>query len=268
MTSATTTTPTHNAGDFPEEMDSEPQPRSLVKKFSCGDLRRLSLRSLSFGSSRGSAKNDSIVAAAAAAAASYNEGVSGAHLKRSSFSSDISDPYAPSSRYDLKTLRKILAESDGESESGSVVSNEAAAAAAAVVDEGRIITSKEQTNHGLPIICRQVLVIIASIGIIVGASFGIREVIITNNKNLNPTSKQHSISAASFQVQQRLLEIAEEVVLACSEQRLYENMSHCQNLCHGKLCCVAKDEEYSCEDDESKNCAVYAGCEALIEGFA
>ena len=53
--------------------------------------------------------------------------------------------------------------------------------------------------------------------------------------------------------------------MACSERSLNEDMSACQKLCHGNLCCF-DEGEYSCKDDESKDCAVFAGCEALIEG--
>ena len=42
-------------------------------------------------------------------------------------------------------------------------------------------------------------------------------------------------------------------------------MSTCQTLCHHHICCVEQDDEYSCKDDVEKDCAVYAGCVALID---
>ena len=62
---------------------------------------------------------------------------------------------------------------------------------------------------------------------------------------------------------QSLLESAEQVVTACSEVNLSIDMTECQQLCHGKLCCFDTGE-FSCLEDETKNCAAYVGCEALI----
>ena len=67
-------------------------------------------------------------------------------------------------------------------------------------------------------------------------------------------------------MQQQMLEMAERVIIACSENRLDEDLAECQNLCHSKMCCF-ESGDYSCESDESKECAVYAGCEALVEGI-
>ena len=62
-----------------------------------------------------------------------------------------------------------------------------------------------------------------------------------------------------------MLETAERVVMACSESKLNENLSDCQNLCTSHLCCF-ETGDYGCQDDASKDCAVYAACEALVEG--
>ena len=63
-----------------------------------------------------------------------------------------------------------------------------------------------------------------------------------------------------------LLEIAERVITACSEDKLNEDMKECQSLCHSRMCCFEESgSDYSCQLDTSKNCAVYAGCEALVE---
>lgn len=63
--------------------------------------------------------------------------------------------------------------------------------------------------------------------------------------------------------EQELLEMAEHVVLACSEETLDADMSECQELCHSRMCCF-ETGIYSCEEEEGRDCAVYAGCEALV----
>ena len=108
---------------------------------------------------------------------------------------------------------------------------------------------------------RQALVIMASVGIIIGASACIGALVMIGQ----PTDQNYSQSM-SQEVEQERLEIAQRIVLACSEQGLSEDMSACQKLCHSKLCCFENDE-YSCKDDESKECAVYAGCDALVDGI-
>ncbi len=63
---------------------------------------------------------------------------------------------------------------------------------------------------------------------------------------------------------QEMLELAEQITTACGKSSLIDGSSSCQELCHNHMCCVEEDNEYSCRNDESKDCAVYAGCEALI----
>lgn len=65
--------------------------------------------------------------------------------------------------------------------------------------------------------------------------------------------------------QQRLLELAERIVTACSETSLNLNDAECQNLCKPGICCFGSGEGVqSCENDIEKNCAVYGGCDALF----
>ena len=108
---------------------------------------------------------------------------------------------------------------------------------------------------------RQALVIMASVGIIIGASACIGALVM-----IGQHTDQNYSQSMSQEVEQERLEIAQRIVLACSEQGLSEDMSACQKLCHSKLCCFENDE-YSCKDDESKECAVYAGCDALVDGI-
>ena len=42
-------------------------------------------------------------------------------------------------------------------------------------------------------------------------------------------------------------------------------MAMCQDLCHNHMCCVEQEEEYSCKNDVTRDCALYAGCVALID---
>jgi hypothetical protein len=63
--------------------------------------------------------------------------------------------------------------------------------------------------------------------------------------------------------QQDMLELAEQITIACGGD---SGMSNCQNLCHDHMCCVEQEEEeYSCKNDVTRDCAVYAGCVALID---
>jgi len=60
---------------------------------------------------------------------------------------------------------------------------------------------------------------------------------------------------------QRLLEMAERVVLACDGGGGAPG-EECADLCRGRLCCVA---EGGCADGGGNDCAVYAGCKVLLE---
>ena len=68
--------------------------------------------------------------------------------------------------------------------------------------------------------------------------------------------------------QQDLLELAEQITAACqgsSKLRSSSSRFACQSQCNNHLCCFEEDEEYSCKDDGTKDCGVYAGCVALID---
>jgi len=112
---------------------------------------------------------------------------------------------------------------------------------------------------GRSLIFRQTVIIFAIIGIIVAASVAIGYAVIGGDPG-NMPSVDDGIP------DQLLLETAERVVTACSENILDVDRSVCQELCYSKLCCF-QSGDYSCEEDISKDCAVYAGCEALVEGI-
>ena len=115
-------------------------------------------------------------------------------------------------------------------------------------------------------IIRKTAVIISLVGIIIGASAAIGYTVINSATTVSLLSAASGSGGGSESSrQQRLLEIAERVTTACDENKLNEDMSECQNLCNGRLCCFEKDE-YGCQADAGKDCPVYAGCEALVEG--
>ena len=109
---------------------------------------------------------------------------------------------------------------------------------------------------------RQVVVIISLVGIILGSAVAIGYAVIGSGNNV-----QSSYLSTSNKGAQEELELAERVISACGETNLINDKSECQTLCHGSMCCFENDDEYGCQDDLSKDCAVYAGCEALIEGI-
>ena len=62
--------------------------------------------------------------------------------------------------------------------------------------------------------------------------------------------------------------MAERVITACDVDKLHVDRSECQSLCHDTMCCFDESEDGGgCQDDVSKDCAVYAGCEALVMGI-
>lgn len=175
----------------------------------------------------------------------------------------------PSSRYDPKAMSRIVDINDLVDEDESDDD-----------DDDKIVSSSMPTitgaqskkkKVGSALLYRQVLMIVALVGIIAAASVAIGYAVIRSD---SPDQWMPSMRGgdASLQVendnpqeQQQLLEIAERVITACAESRLDQNMSECQQLCHGRECCF-EDENYTCEDDEKKNCGVYAGCANLMNG--
>lgn len=106
---------------------------------------------------------------------------------------------------------------------------------------------------------------------------------VAGNTNLeNYTIKNNS----EMNDEQILMLISEQIITTCSTQNLIteEGRGECQTLCHGHMCCFMDDEEnddilveiaetlesegrksYGCANDPEKMCAVFAGCEALVE---
>ena len=111
------------------------------------------------------------------------------------------------------------------------------------------------------------MVIISLVGIIIGASVAIGYTVVNSATTVSLLSAADGSDSGidSNNGQQHLLEMAERVITACDENRLNEDTSECQKLCYSRMCCFEKDE-YGCQADAGKDCAVYAGCEALVEG--
>ena len=121
-------------------------------------------------------------------------------------------------------------------------------------------------------LARRTLPSVAFVAIIVGIASASLYSIINGGRNNNKNNPPQHSAVANLQLkenkpeeennnnQQHLLEMAERVVTACSDNG---NRSDCRTMCDGYMCCFD-----SCEDDERKQCAVYAGCEVLIETTA
>jgi hypothetical protein len=180
-------------------------------------------------------------------------------------------------RYDPKSMNRIsglvdISDRSSEGEESDDADNDNIIIPDKVKDNSLLAPTKpsknDKTTRRLPdgrTIGRLILQV-ASVAIIL---FCIGSVIVYNNNSENhnaPSTPQLQLSNEQTSEQLRLLEIAEEVVLQCSEEMFdTSGMEACQRLCHDRLCCF-DEGDYSCEDDEDVNCPVYAGCGALL-GF-
>lgn len=183
----------------------------------------------------------------------------------SNATSDKSMPIV--SRYDPTNMNRItenLADlvndgSDSDDESG--IANRKSIIIQGVKDQQRLKEATGGCNW------RQVFTVMALIGIIVGASVTMGYAIINNSGEIRSEALMANTNIGDGGEGQHLLEIAERVTEACDENKLNEDMSECQSLCNGRMCCFDESQDgYGCQDDNSKDCAVYAGCEALVEG--
>jgi hypothetical protein len=151
---------------------------------------------------------------------------------------------------------------------------------------------------------QQVILLVSLVGIIVVASVGIGYAVVGPNVNGNVANLSPPFSDESHVIEgevvvgdagkeqgvveivgeeevdnnnslalggdneHELFLIAEQVVTACAESNLDVDMSECQSLCHSRMCCFEDESDrYSCVDDVSKNCVVYAACANLLDEF-
>ena len=126
-------------------------------------------------------------------------------------------------------------------------------------------TDKIQSSSRLGSLTRPpmgtVLLVAALVAIVAAASMAIGYAVVVRAPD-GPA--RHPIGGEPPSPEQELLEVAERVVAACGEEMLDRDMSGCQRLCRSSMCCFGGD--YSCEEDEGRDCAAYAGCEALVMG--
>lgn len=168
-----------------------------------------------------------------------------------------SDPYAPPARYDRDLDDLVSVDGDGDAESGRPGGiSEEVLDGSGWAENGR--------GRGGP--CRRVLAVVAVVGVVaVGGGLGVSAVggvgALGGDRS---TAAVASVGGSNaWDERQRLLEIAEEVVVACGERRLRDDASGCKGLCHRRMCCIDYGGR-SCRDDW--DCAAYTGCEALVAG--
>ena len=171
------------------------------------------------------------------------------------------------SRYDPSNMNRItenLADlvNDGSDSDDDVTRNNNRNSIIESLEKGQKTNSNCRTRY------RQVVVIVSLVGIILGSAVAIGYAIIGSGNNVQSSYLTTDNVDGESSTQQQLLEMAERVITACDEDedKLNDDMSACQHLCHGSMCCFETDE-YGCQDDASKDCAVYAGCEALVTGI-
>ncbi len=158
---------------------------------------------------------------------------------------------APSSRYDPTTMNCILdinelTDNDDDSDDGNYDFSSVKA----------IIRRKRRRR-----------LVVGTVGIIFVATILIG-ILVNNSKNADSTTT--TSSGANLQVsntltkEQKLLDLAEQIISACSEEQLTQDRSECERLCNGKMCCFelhTTNEKSKCKE---KDCPAYAGCEALL----
>lgn len=197
--------------------------------------------------------------------------------------------YHASSRYDPRAMNRIdniddLIDEDDSDSSGEYNVEKLGSSSSGV----NMATNAKRAQNGsgahesrlIALRYRRIFAITSLIAMIIGASVAIG-LAVTNSglsdENAAATSLNvlggsglpnvASSDGNNNSKQQTLLETAERVIQSCSENSLDRDMSDCQSLCRARMCCFESEEsEYSCMDDVSKECAVYAGCEALVEG--
>ena len=112
----------------------------------------------------------------------------------------------------------------------------------------------------------EVVVITTLVGIIAAASLAIGYTVVKHRLDSpHPIEGGTGGNDGGESQEQKFLEIAERVIMACGEEALDQDRTGCQKICLSRMCCF-ESGEYSCEEDEGRYCAVYAGCEALV-GF-
>ena len=108
--------------------------------------------------------------------------------------------------------------------------------------------------------CRKLLVVALAVGIILGSSVGIGLLVTGGDLRAHRSAALDLQEAQDRQEAQRLLELAESIVVACSDPTNDE----CPALCDANMCCINHGDP--CGDGIKRECAAYAGCRALLDG--
>eukprot|EP00584_Thalassiosira_punctigera_P016641 CAMPEP_0172554800 /NCGR_PEP_ID=MMETSP1067-20121228/56520_1 /TAXON_ID=265564 ORGANISM="Thalassiosira punctigera, Strain Tpunct2005C2" /NCGR_SAMPLE_ID=MMETSP1067 /ASSEMBLY_ACC=CAM_ASM_000444 /LENGTH=239 /DNA_ID=CAMNT_0013343241 /DNA_START=72 /DNA_END=791 /DNA_ORIENTATION=- len=172
--------------------------------------------------------------------------------------------YDPSAMNRITDITDLVDDSSSDSDDDTIVGKRVGKKSATAAKQ------KDGEGHRPPMpLCRQAVVLLSLIAVIAAfgfGMFGIVNAVISSEPRNKPSNRsaERGEKVAGLE-QQELLKIAQRVVTACSEEKLDLDMSECQKLCHSSMCCF-DGGDYSCEEDESKDCAVYAGCEALVQG--
>ena len=169
------------------------------------------------------------------------------------------------SRYNPESMNCINIEDlvqEDSSDSDDSEDGVRAPSADAYDSNGTGCQQKRKAGRVPPLCYRQMLIIVSLVGIIIAASAAIGYAIL----NSNGGEKAYSAPESDGSGDQTLLETAERISVVCSEHRLNNDRRDCQEMCYTKLCCF-EEGDYSCVEDDREECAVYAGCEALVEGI-
>lgn len=176
------------------------------------------------------------------------------------------------SRYNPRTVSKVvditdLVDDDSDaSDDEDIIGHSSQGGTLSVLTKSgshsNVTSATKQYGPGgsgpLPLVAKQVLFLLALLGVIIGACVAIGYAVLGSREAIvSPLSGEGN--------NELLLQTAERVITACAELQLNQDMTECQNLCHSKMCCFDSGK-YSCEKDENKACAVFAGCEALVDG--
>ena len=189
---------------------------------------------------------------------------------------DITDLVLDDSSVDIDHGQDIDSDDNAAERNNNNSSLEVTTGSSSDIENGRHGKGGRDGRYSSSWLCRQTIVLIALVGVIIGASLAILYAVNNTQDYNSHTQSPYLIIPSSSsgndmdsnEQEQELLEIAERVVVACGTNKLDEDMKECQNLCRSRMCCFEESgSDYSCELDTTKDCAVYAGCEALVEGI-
>jgi len=185
------------------------------------------------------------------------------------------DAPPPPSRYDPSSVHRISDIHDlvDDDDTIDTVDREFARGASA---EDVYVSGGKYVGQGSSRYWKQSVVLISLFAIIIGATLAMGYAVSNRSSNnlpksgptyavaLNVVSPQESSDDQAAVLAQDLLEMAERIAVACDEYQLDIDMAACHDLCEPNSNCCLENGDGSCFEDESKHCAVFAGCQALM----